>query len=38
MYGERYMDTPQTNPEGYAQTSLLPKAKDLKGKLQIIIG
>ena len=38
MYGERYMDTPQTNPEGYAQTSLLQKAKDLKGKLQIIIG
>ena len=38
MYGERYMDTPQSNPEGYAKTSLLPKAKDLKGKLQIIIG
>ena len=38
MYGERYMDTPQTNPEGYRQTSLLYKAKDLKGKLQIIIG
>ena len=38
MYGERYMDTPQTNPEGYAQTSLLTKAKDLKGKLQIITG
>ena len=38
MYGERYMDTPQTNPEGYEQTSLLKKAKDLKGKLQIIIG
>lgn len=36
MYGERYMDTPQTNPEGYAKTSLLSKAKDLKGKLQII--
>lgn len=38
MYGERYMDTPQTNPEGYAGTSLLGKAKNLKGKLQIIIG
>ena len=38
MYGERYMDPPQTNPEGYAQTSLLTKAKDLKGKLQIITG
>lgn len=38
MYGERYMETPQANPEGYAQTSLIAKAKDLKGKLQIIIG
>ena len=38
MYGERYMDTPQTNPEGYEKTSLLPRAKDLKGKLQIITG
>lgn len=38
MYGERYMDTPQTNPEGYEETSLLNKAKNLKGKLQIIIG
>jgi len=38
MYGERYMDTPQTNPDGYAETSLINKAKNLKGKLQIIIG
>ncbi len=38
MYGERYINTPQTNPEGYAKTSLLSKAKDLKGKLQIITG
>ncbi len=38
MYGERYMDTPQSNPDGYKQTSLLCKAKNLKGKLQIIIG
>ena len=38
MYGERYMDTPQTNPEGYAMSSLLNKAADLKGRLQIIIG
>lgn len=38
MYGERYMDTPDTNKEGYEQTSLLDKAKNLKGKLQIIIG
>ena len=38
MYGERYMDTPQANPEGYEKTSLLSKAKNLKGKLQIISG
>ena len=38
MYGERYMDTPQQNPEGYAKTSLLNTAKNLKGKLQIIQG
>lgn len=38
MYGERYMDTPESNPEGYAKTSLLSKAANLKGRLQIIIG
>lgn len=38
MYGERYMDTPETNPEGYEQTSLISKAKNLKGRLQVIIG
>ena len=38
MYGERYMDTPQENPDGYASSSLLPKAKNLKGRLQIIVG
>ncbi len=38
MYGERYMDTPEQNPEGYAKTSLISKAGNLKGKLQIIIG
>ena len=38
MYGERYMDTPEANPEGYAKTSLIDKAKNLRGKLQIIIG
>ena len=38
MYGERYMDTPQENPEGYASTSLLGKAKNLKGRLQVIYG
>lgn len=38
MYGERYMDTPEQNPEGYAQASCINKAGNLKGKLQIIIG
>lgn len=38
MYGERYMDTPQENPDGYASSSLLNKAKNLKGRLQIIVG
>lgn len=38
MYGERYMDTPEENPDGYASSSLLNKAKNLKGRLQIIVG
>ena len=38
MYGERYMGTPQDNPEGYDKCSLINKAKNLKGKLQIITG
>lgn len=38
MYGERYMDTPEENPEGYAKASLLDKAKNLKGRLLIIHG
>ena len=38
MYGERYMDTPQENPEGYAGNSLLNKAKDLQGRLLVIHG
>ena len=38
MYGERYMSTMDTNPEGFAQTSLINKAKDLKDKLLICQG
>lgn len=38
MYGERYMGHPDANPEGYARTSLISKAKDLKGKLLICQG
>lgn len=36
MYGERYMDTPQTNPEGYQETNLKNLAGNLKGHLLII--
>ena len=36
MYGERYMDTPQANPEGYKQTNLKNLAGNLKGHLLII--
>lgn len=38
MYGERYMDHPDVNAEGYAKTSLINKAADLKGKLLICQG
>jgi len=38
MYGERYMDTPQENPDGYAATTLSNFAKDLKDPLLIITG
>ena len=38
MYGERYMDHPDVNPEGYAKTSLINSAKNLKGKLLICQG
>jgi dipeptidyl-peptidase 4 len=38
MYTERYMDTPQENPEGYAATDLSRKAGNLKGKLLLIHG
>jgi dipeptidyl-peptidase-4 len=38
MYTERYMDTPQTNKEGFAESSLLNYADKLKGKLLMIHG
>ena len=38
MYGERYMDTPQENPEGYEANSLLNKAQNLQGRLLVIQG
>ena len=38
MYGERYMDTPETNPEGFAATSLVDKAPLLKARLLVCQG
>lgn len=38
MYGERYMDMPDENPEGYANNALTAKAKDLEGRLLVIHG
>jgi dipeptidyl-peptidase-4 len=38
MYGERYMDTPQENPEGYAATNLIKQAGKLKDHLLLIHG
>ncbi len=38
MYGERYMDTPQENKEGYDKNNLLNHVDKLKGKLLMIHG
>lgn len=38
IYTERYMRTPQENPEGYDLGSALPYAKKFKGKLMITHG
>nr|MCU0360349.1 prolyl oligopeptidase family serine peptidase [Bacteroidia bacterium] len=38
MYGERYMDTPQENKEGYERNNLLNHVEKLKGKLLMIHG
>ncbi len=38
MYGERYMDTPESNPDGYKNACLLNYAKDLNSRLLIIHG
>lgn len=38
MYTERYMDTPQENPDGYAATYLSNRVEQLKGKLLLIHG
>lgn len=38
MYGERYMDTPEENPDGYETASVLNKVENLKGQLLLIHG
>jgi len=38
MYGERYMDTPEQNPEGYKKASILNYVDKLEGKLLVIHG
>ncbi len=38
MYGERYMDTPQENKEGYDITNLNMRTKDINGRLLVIHG
>ncbi|WP_453977776.1 S9 family peptidase [Brevundimonas sp. Marseille-Q4549] len=37
-YTERYMSTPQDNPEGYAATDILPRLNDMTGRLLILHG
>ncbi len=37
-YTERYLDRPQDNAAGYSASSILPYAKDLKGKLLVMHG
>jgi len=38
MYGERYMDKPQENPEGYGNANMLNLVGNLGGKLMLIHG
>lgn len=38
IYTERYMDTPQNNPEGYERTSVVKAGKNLHGQLLLVHG
>jgi dipeptidyl-peptidase-4 len=38
MYGERYMDSPETNPDGYAKTRVYDKTENITGKVLVIHG
>ncbi len=37
-FGEAYMKTAETNPEGYEWTSFVKRAKDLSGRLLLVFG
>ena len=38
MYGERYMGTPQDNPEGYEKANLLNRVDSIRGKVMLLQG
>ena len=38
MYGERYMDTPEENPDGYKKANMLNHVHKLDGKLMLVHG
>ncbi len=38
MYGERYMDHPEDNPEGYKESEMTNHVSNLNGKLMLIHG
>ncbi len=38
MYGERYMDTPEENPDGYAHANIIPKIKNVQCPLLVMHG
>jgi len=38
MYGERYMDTPQENPDGYENANIIPRIKNVKCPLLVMHG
>jgi len=37
-YTERYMGTPQSNPDGYARSEVMPYVKDIEGSLLLVHG
>jgi len=37
-YTERYMGTPQSNPKGYAESSVMHHVENIRGKLLLVHG